>query len=163
MRAIPWQAVAGERWRLSAITLGLGGLFIVGLVLRLVWVFYTDTIPLGGDPSWYYGVAVNLTRGFGFVATHNELFEVPGPRQVTAFWPPAYPIVLAGLWKVTGISLTSAKVFNAVAGALTIPFIYGLGRHIFDNRAGLLAAGNLISAITSSICSKAWTVLANGT
>jgi len=27
---------------------------LVGLALRLIWVYYTDTLPLGGDPSWYF-------------------------------------------------------------------------------------------------------------
>ena len=160
MRVIPWQAGSIERWRaaswrLSTTAIWLGGIVIVGLTLRLVWVFYTDTIPLGGDPHWYFVVANNIARGFGFVAARNELFEIPGPGEPTAFWPPAYPIILGGLWKVIGISLTSAKVFNAVLGALTIPFIYALGRHIFDKRVGLLAAG-LFAVFPNAI---AWTPL----
>jgi 4-amino-4-deoxy-L-arabinose transferase-like glycosyltransferase len=75
--------------------------------------------------------------------------------------------VLAGFWKVLGIdaasdvglpsgaSLTSAKVLNAVLGALTIPFVYALGRRIFDRRVGLFAAG-LFAIFPNAI---AWTPL----
>ena len=147
----------------------LGALFALGLALRLIWVFYTDTIPLGGDPHWYYVVAINLAEGFGFVSNSGSslLGEAVGPGEPTAFWPPAYSFVLAGLWKVLGIdaasaaglpsdaSLTSAKVLNAVLGALTIPFVYALGRRIFDRRVGLLAAG-LFAIFPNAI---AWTPL----
>ena len=160
MGALSVPAITKGRWRIeslrvSTLALWLGGFFVLGLTLRLVLVFYTDTIPLGGDPHWYYVVAINIARGFGFVASRNELFEIPGPGEPTAFWPPAYPIVLGGLWKVIGVSLTSAKVFNAVLGALAIPFVYDLGRRIFDRRVGLLAAG-LFAVFPNAI---AWTPL----
>jgi 4-amino-4-deoxy-L-arabinose transferase-like glycosyltransferase len=162
MRAIPMLTVSRrsglvERLGVSSVALWLGGLFLLGLALRLVWVLYTDTIPLGGDPSWYFNVAANLTEGRGFVADHRLLSEQPIIGQPTAFWPPAYSFALAGIWKVfgIGISITSAKVFNAVLGALTIPFVYGLGRQIFSRGVGLFAAG-LFAVFPNAI---AWTPL----
>lgn len=160
MGAISVPAVTKRRWRIqdlrvSALALWLGGLFLAGLALRLIWVFYTDTIPLGGDPHWYYVVGINLARGFGFVTARNELFEIPGPGEPTAFWSPAYPFALAGVFKLFGVSATSAKVFNAAVGALTIPFVYGLGSGIFNRRVGLFAAG-LFACFPNAI---AWTPL----
>ena len=98
--------------RISTLTIWLGSFFLVGLALRLVWVFYTDPIPLGGDPSWYVRVATNLVNGEGFVANHNDFWEPRTPAQVTAFWPPGYPFALAGLWKLGGVSVTSATRVN---------------------------------------------------
>lgn len=160
MGAVSVQAVSRQRWwierlRISSLALWLGGLFLLGLGLRLVWIFYTDTIPLGGDPHWYYVVGINLARGFGFVAARNEVFEIPGPGEPTAFWSPAYPFALAGIFKLFGVSVTSAKVFNAVLGALTIPLVYGLGRQIFSRGVGLFAAG-LFAIFPNAI---AWTPL----
>ena len=146
MRAFPALAVSKANWRVenvrvSPLALAVGGLTLAGLALRLIWVLYIDTIPLGGDPHWYYVVGTNLAQGFGFVAARNELFEIPGPGEPTAFWPPGYPFALAGLFKVFGVSITSAKVMNAVVGGLTIPFIYALGSRIFGRGPGLFAAG----------------------
>ena len=174
MRSIPILAASRRLWRLEglkawSLIFALGALFVVGLALRLTWVFYTDTIPLGGDPHWYYVVAINLAEGFGFVSNSGSslLGEAVGPGEPTAFWPPAYSFVLAGFWKVLGIdaasdgglpsdaSLTSAKVLNAVLGALAIPFVYALGRRIFDRRVGLFAAG-LFAIFPNAI---AWTPL----
>ena len=117
-------------------------LVLLGLSLRVVWVLYVGTLPLGGDPNWYYNVATNIAHGSGFVADHHRsLFdEHPIVGQPTAAWPPAYPYVLAAMWKVIGISVTSAKLLNAVLGALTIPFVYLLARSIFGKAAGWLAA-----------------------
>ncbi len=112
-----------------------------GLALRLGWVLYTQTQPLGGDPSWYYNVATNIARGHGFVADHRTLFEGdPIIGEPTAAWPPAYSYVLAALWTVFGISVTAAKLLNAVLAAATIPFVYLLARAVFDKRAAWIAA-----------------------
>ncbi|MDZ4278210.1 MAG: glycosyltransferase family 39 protein [Dehalococcoidia bacterium] len=146
MRALPFPHVSRRAWQLEglrvpALALWLGGITLGGFLLRLIWVFYTDTIPLGGDPHWYYVVAVNLAQGYGFVTAAGDVFmEVPGPGEPTAFWPPAYPFALAGVYKLFGIGFTSAKVYNALLGALTIPFVYLLAREIFDKRTGLFAA-----------------------
>lgn len=126
--------------RVNGTHLWLGGIVLVGLVLRLIWVSYTDTLPLGGDPSWYFGVARNVYEGDGFVADHLAYTATPILEQPTAFWPPAYPFALAGLWKVVGFSLISAKMLNAVLGAATIPFLYALGASIFHRKVGLVAA-----------------------
>ena len=122
--------------------LWMTALVLFGLVLRLVWVLYVGSQPLGGDPSWYYNVATNIARGHGFVADHHTLFDgEPIIRQPTAAWPPAYSYVLAAMWKVVGISVTSSKVLNAVLSGLTIPFVYLLARAIFGKPSGWLAAG----------------------
>ena len=130
-----------DTMRLSSTVIWVGGLSMLGLALRLIWVFYTDTIPLGGDPHWYYVVGINISQGFGFVASRNELWEIPGPGAPTAFWPPGYPFALGALFKIFGVGISTAQGRNAVLGARTIPFVYALGKQILDRRAGLIAAG----------------------
>ena len=130
-----------EHLYVSPIVLGVGAITIVGLALRLVWALYADTIPLGGDPHWYYVVGWNLSDGNGFVAARNELFEIPGPGEPTAFWPPGYPFALAAVFWVFGVSVTVAQVQNAVLGAAAIPFVYAIGARIFGRGPGLFAAG----------------------
>ncbi len=145
MRALPTLTLSLphlrlEGLRVTPLAVWLGGISLLALALRLIWVFYTDTIPLGGDPHWYYVVGINISEGFGFVADRNELWEIPGPGEPTAFWPPGYPFALGALFTVTGESITSAQVLNAVLSAATVPFVYALGRRIFDHRAGLISA-----------------------
>ena len=145
MSTVPVPAVSSLRWRTEGLRLSLtavavGGLMLVALALRLFWVFYTDTIPLGGDPHWYYVVGINLAKGYGFVANRNALWEVPGPGEPTAFWPPGYPFALAALFKLFGVSITGAQVLNAVLATLTVPLVYALGVRTFNRGVGLGAA-----------------------
>ena len=107
-----------------------------------MWVLHIQIMPVSGDSFWYANVASNLVEGKGFVVNHhNVLQEPPDVPQVTAFFPPGYALALAAFWRVFGVSVTSAKIFNAVLGTLTIPFVYSLGCHLFHRRVGLVAAG----------------------
>lgn len=145
MRELPMLAAAPLRLRVEGLRVSLwavavGGLMLIALALRLFWVFYTDTIPLGGDPHWYYVVGINLAKGVGFVADRNEVWEIPGPAEPTAFWPPGYPFALGALFKVFGVSVTAPQVLNAVLGMLTIPLVFALGARCFNRGVGLAAA-----------------------
>jgi 4-amino-4-deoxy-L-arabinose transferase-like glycosyltransferase len=145
MQSISIPAISRPDWRLaelrlSSIALWVSGLTLLAFVLRLVWVLYTDTIPLGGDPHWYYVVGINIAEGNGFVAARNELWELPGPGLPTAFWPPGYPFALGALFTVFGVGITTAQVLNVVLGAVTVPFVYALGREIVNRQVGLAAA-----------------------
>ena len=145
MRDLTLLTAPSFRWRIEGLRVPLavvavGGLTLLAFALRLAWVLYTDATPLGGDPHWYYTVGINIANGDGFVANRNALWEVPGPGEPTAFWPPGYPFALGALFKVFGVSITSAEVLNAVLGALTIPFVYALGKEIFSRNVGLASA-----------------------
>jgi 4-amino-4-deoxy-L-arabinose transferase-like glycosyltransferase len=147
MRAIPALQVSVPDWRLEsirvpAVAVWVGALTLIALTLRLVWVFYTDTIPLGGDPHWYYVVAQNVANGHGFVVQPDPFFgEVPGPGDSTAFWPPGQVLAMAGVFAVFGEGFRAPQVMNALLGAATVPFVFLLGRSLFDGRVGVLAAG----------------------
>ncbi len=133
------------RWRIKTLRLPSTAIWLIGLTLlastlRLFWIFYTDTVPLGGDPAWYYLVATNLAKGLGFVSPPNQFHGITLTGEPTAFWPPGYPFALAAVFKLFGISITNAKALNAVLGAAAVPFVYALGAAIFDQRSGLAAA-----------------------
>ena len=141
-RSITWPSRLRvlERARITPLVLGLSAITLLGLGLRLVWALWADTIPLGGDPHWYYVVGWNIADGNGFVAARNELFEIPGPGEPTAFWPPGYPFALGALFWTFGVSITSAQVLNALLGAAAIPFTYAIGAKTFGRGAGVIAA-----------------------
>jgi 4-amino-4-deoxy-L-arabinose transferase-like glycosyltransferase len=114
--------------------LALVALFLLALALRLAWIAYVDPSPRDGrfdDTSWYDGSARTIADGQGYV------FYDGAP---TAAWPIGYPAFLAGLYRVTGDSVLSAKVANAFLGALTVLGVYALGARLFGPRAGWAAA-----------------------
>jgi 4-amino-4-deoxy-L-arabinose transferase-like glycosyltransferase len=128
--------------RLSLAGRWVGVLVLLAFILRLVWLLYVDTIPLGGDPHWYYVVAINLANGDGFVTAYDPvLSEIPGPGNPTAFWPPGYPLALAGAFKIVGTGVTTGQVLNAMLAAATVPFVYLFGRALLPRGPALVAAG----------------------
>jgi hypothetical protein len=65
-------------------------------------------LDLRYDAGVYYILGTSLAEGRGY----RSLFT----GQLTAAWPPAYPLVLAGLYRVAGPTPTIAVVANAVFG-----------------------------------------------
>ncbi len=137
---------------ISTRTLGLlAAIFVLALVLRLAWLGATDTqlLPMS-DPQYYHATASNLAdgRGYSVAVDANGGGFVAGPEsEGTAFWAPGYPFVLAPLYVIFGDDQDVAKIFNALAGALTVlPVFYlawRLGREGDAERVGLLAAAIL--------------------
>jgi len=116
--------------------------FALALALRLAWVLSVDTQPAVSDPQLYHVLAVNLAEGRGYVMLRAEgdHFLAGDDGQPTAWAPPGYPMALAAVYKLFGAAAGSAKVFNAVVGALAVAFTYGVGRLVFGHRAGALGA-----------------------
>ena len=137
---------AGQSWRSVArnvpTSVWVGAIFLLALVIRVVFVLLDASIVLPfSDADWYRVVGRNLAEGNGFVLDDGT---------PTAFWPPGYAFALAAVTTVFGDSLTAAKLFNAVAGALTVIPVYGIGSRIFDRRTGLVAA-TLLAVLPSPI------------
>lgn len=134
-RPLPLGLVRSAGFWLAVVTLA-------GLGLRLAWTQTHDFFPLGGDGRWYLVVATNVAEGRGYVIDFDEHGrEVVGEGEPTAFWPPGYPLALAGAIKLFGPGMQTAGLLNAAAEAATIVLIFLLGRSIAGTRAGLLAAG----------------------
>lgn len=107
----------------------LAAIFALALVLRLAWLGVTDTelLPMS-DPQYYHATASNLAegRGYGVAVDPSGGGFVAGPEsEGTAFWAPGFPFALAPFYAVIDDDPRVGKVFNAVAGALTVlPVFY---------------------------------------
>jgi len=114
---------------------------LAGAGLRLAWTQTHDFFPLGGDGRWYLVVAANMADGRGYVIDFDEEGrEVAGDGEPTAFWPPGYPLVLAGAMKLVGPGMTAVALVNVTAEAVTILLVFLLGRALAGARVGLLGA-----------------------
>ncbi|MGH7801414.1 MAG: glycosyltransferase family 39 protein [Thermodesulfobacteriota bacterium] len=83
---------------------------------------------LGGESYWYDEVI--MVR----VAQEDIWSILEGGR------PPLY-IVLAHFWiKLFGTSEVATRSLSALAGVLSIPLMYAVGRRLFDMRIGLISA-----------------------
>ena len=117
------------------------GLGFLALVLRLAFVLAfgrTQTFNAGpgfgfSDTFFYSWVGAALSQGHGFTFLGRP----------SAHWPPGYPVLLAGVYKVFGADTRNALVANAVLGALTVPLVYLIGLRTFGRPAAVVAAAAL--------------------
>jgi 4-amino-4-deoxy-L-arabinose transferase-like glycosyltransferase len=101
----------------------LAGLILVGLVLRLA-------VPRG---IW-------LDEAISIHQAHLSLHDLfvnlyNGDRQ-----PPFYHLTLWLTIRIFGDGEFAVRLPSLIAGTLTIPVLYELGRELYDRRTGLLAA-----------------------
>ncbi len=119
-------------------------IFLIALLLRLavITIGHTYRITPRGDHfqfGWEMGrIARSLALGQGF-GSPTDL-----PSGPSAWAPPVYPYILAGVFKAFGIySYASAWVilaFNSIFGALTCITIHKIGERIYDAKIARAAA-----------------------
>ena len=105
-------------------------LFLLALGLRLAWLSIVSPGPLL-DGVFFYYASETLASGGGFV---NPFTDKP-----TASMPPGYAFVLSSLFVPFGADPLVAKVFNVVAGAVTVVLVYALATRLGGQRAGIVA------------------------
>ncbi len=94
------------------------GVFLLALALRLCYAFLAEQVDpflhadaLHGDAASYDRIARNLLAGHGFG-------EQPG--ALSTFWPPLYPLFIAGLYRICGYSLLAVRMAQAFLGAVAV-------------------------------------------
>src|SRR2546423_2259871 len=122
-----------------ALGIGLGA-----LALRLAFVLAygrRQTLNLGvsgigfpfSDTFFYSWVGSALSMGDGYTFLGHT----------TAHWPPGYPFLLAGVYKVFGADTANALIAIAVLGALTVPLVYLIGLRALGRPVAIAAAAAL--------------------
>jgi hypothetical protein len=93
------------RWRIGQSSWLTGGL-ITTIALASAWLNTDLQAPPRFDGAGYAVLAESLTTGRGY----REIDRPGAPRH--AHFPPAYPIVLAALWRITGRSVAAAHLLS---------------------------------------------------
>lgn len=121
-----------NKWLVAIVVLALAARILIAVATQS-WVF---------ADRWHYGfemgaIASSIAAGNGFSWPGN-------PPRPTAWMPPTYPFVMAGVFKVFGIfskpSAVVLELMQAILSALTCLLVYAVGKRVFNARAGLLAA-----------------------
>ncbi len=99
--------------------------------LRVVFAQFYPPERTWADATAYHGVAINLIAGDGY--------SLDG-REPTRIRPPSYPVYLACIYALAGPHPGRAALVQAALGCLTCLLAYRIGRRVFSERAGLLAA-----------------------
>ncbi len=109
---------------------------MLAAVTRVAIIVATPHFAPLGDPADYQRHAVSIAAGHGYPTT-----EIATPGTPTSFRPPAYPYLLGGVYAVFGDHLLAGRLLGLVLGVLTVVLLAYLGREIWSERVGLIAAG----------------------
>lgn len=109
---------------------------VLATVTRVAIVIATPHFAPIGDPADYQRHAVSIASGHGYPTT-----EIATSGTPTAFRPPGYPYLLGGVYAAVGDHLLAGRLLGLVLGVLTVVLLAYLGREIWSERVGLIAAG----------------------
>ncbi len=141
-------AAPGMDERVNRTTFGvvLGVVVLVGAIIRAVYIErLAPSQHIFPDSFWYFAQARNLRAGHGYIDIARQLGvfnghpDIAGERA-TAYWPPLFPIALAGWQSIFGDSIRASQLMGVATGAATIVLAGLLGRAVVNRAVGLVAA-----------------------
>ncbi|TYQ13343.1 UNVERIFIED_CONTAM: dolichyl-phosphate-mannose-protein mannosyltransferase [Acetivibrio alkalicellulosi] len=111
-------------------------LMLIGVILRLVWVFVFPTYPYT-DFMWYHVKGIEISQGQGFL---NGIYPhyIGNPGFPTAFRPIGYPGTLAVLYYLFGSSFLVGKLFNVALSTLIMFLTYKLALKFFNPKVAII-------------------------
>lgn len=104
-------------------------IFVVAVGLRTYGALSYPTTPVA-DAADYQRLATGLVRGHGYVNSAGV---------GTAWRPPAYPVFLAGIFKLAGADIQRTTLIQALLGGLTVLALIALGAMLIGWQRALLA------------------------
>src|SRR5439155_5543357 len=122
-------------WRPRTLLIGI---VVLALGTRLAVAMLTKSWVFPSDSNFFsFGyemgqIAASLAQGNGFSWPDGSVWP-PGP---TAWMPPVYPFIMAGMFKIFGIFSIQAAItlelFLTIMSVLTCIFAYFLGRRLYN-------------------------------
>lgn len=106
----------------------------LSLILRYWSAALTFDVALGADPMNYANLANALREGRGLITDDWRYGE-----DLRAYFPPFYPMVLAGFWVVFGASVWSTLAMNTAIDAAAAWCLRDAGRRIGQTDVGRAA------------------------
>lgn len=115
-------------------------LAVLGFMVRLsvaIWLGLSAPPEPGSDGKEYDTYAWNVAQGNGYRGMSPDVAD---QNHLTAYRPPGPSLVWAGLYSVFGHRYDVIRIANCLFGALTVLFVFEIGRRCYDDRVGLFAA-----------------------
>ena len=107
-----------------------GGLFLLALVVRLVYLGHGEDNPFFLAP---------VVDAHSYVAQARQLVEVSWVGDKPFWQPPLYPYFLALIYAFSGDLFWTPRLIQFLLGAASCALVFGIGRQVFGTRVGLLA------------------------
>ncbi|RJP59412.1 MAG: tetratricopeptide repeat protein [Candidatus Auribacter fodinae] len=116
----------------NATVLYLGGIVLLGMVLRILYLFDIARLPFFeypvGDAKLYFDRALEILNGH--IVSKETFFHSS----------PAYPYFIAVTYWLAGKSLAGTRIVQMLMGLGSILVIYAIGKRVFGRVTGLVAA-----------------------
>lgn len=146
---IPHDAAAAQGGKLRYGAALAAILFLAALVRLTTWqqVFTADGIRFAGDDDTYYHVlrAQDIANEYPHVRWYDRQMNYPDGAVI--FWPPLFDLILATAAVVAAgghpqpdAVARAAAFVPPVLGVATLPILAAIGRRLWGESAGLLAA-----------------------
>ena len=97
-------------------------LVITGVISLRVYV--EETSYISPDSRYYLRVAQNLVDGKGAVAPRVYPFDKTTEEKEFCMWPVGYPVLIAGMSKITGDVFLASKALNILCIGLMLTIFY---------------------------------------
>lgn len=110
------------------------GVVALAMLLRLWSANLASGVGLGADPMNYANLARAVLDGRGLVTSDWQYGE-----GLRAYFPPLYPLLLAGWWGLFGQSIAATVVLHTLVDAAAAAALASAGRRIGQARAGIAA------------------------
>jgi 4-amino-4-deoxy-L-arabinose transferase-like glycosyltransferase len=115
---------------------GLIAVLGVAFALRLAAVLWlSDTIPYS-DYFYYHEAGRLAAHDPGFFFRHDTI-ERYGKLN---WWPPGYPMFLAGLYALVGPQFRTAVALQVLLGCAVVALVFAIGQRAAGRHVGLVAA-----------------------
>ncbi|MBM3790044.1 MAG: hypothetical protein FJW35_06795, partial [Acidobacteria bacterium] len=137
--------VIGQSWRSWRSThVMLAGIMLLSLGLRLVSAFYQanviEALPGVHDQVSYHTLAGRVLEGAGF-SFGTDWWPATRAGEPTAHWSYLYTLYMALVYFLFGPNPLVARLIQAAVAAVLHPWLsWRIGRRLFGDQAGLLAA-----------------------
>lgn len=131
--------------------LRLAPVLLTAFGLRLAWALNVEPANKYAfvfDATFYDWAARHLMTGNGYLWVTGE---------PTAYFPPGYPLLLAGVYWLFWPSLGVAQLFNVFLGTTTCLFTYLIGRQAYGETVGITGAA-ILAAFPSDVFSVGTTM-----
>ena len=101
-----------------------------------MWWAGADAPVVIDDAQDYNGLAVRLAATGQYVSASGEAVSLR---------PPLYPAVVAGIYKLFGSeNYAAVRAFQALLSLGTVLLVYQLGREVYSQRVGTIAAAQML-------------------
>jgi 4-amino-4-deoxy-L-arabinose transferase-like glycosyltransferase len=123
---------------------GLCPVWVILVVILLVGVFLRVIYFGKAPPGLNQDEAVNAWNAYCLLKTGQDQAGVRWPvfymRGIGGNWSPLYIYLLIPFEMIGGLSITTNRLPSVVFGIVTIAVIYYVGKRLFNEKVGLLAA-----------------------